>query len=37
MSEAMDDMDAFTLLTDSVFYQIRMSISPDLEEVSMLA
>ena len=34
MSEAIDDMDAFTLLTDSVFHQIRMSFDPDLEEVS---
>ena len=34
MSEAIEHMDAFTLLTDSVFYLIKTSDKPELRDVS---
>ena len=33
MSEAIDDMVAYTLLTDSIIQQIMMSSDPQLEKV----
>ena len=34
ISESIDDMEAYTMLTDQVYYQILCSSDPELEEVS---
>ena len=34
ISESIDDMEAYTQLTDQVYYQILCSTDPALEEVS---
>ena len=34
ISESIDDMEAYTMLTDQVYYQILCSSDPELQEVS---